>query len=151
MPFVDPVTRDKVKFNPNVIEEGYFTPDMVMKEWWGGEQDFEYVHEKYWPHLVEMCEERAKEQMKSWRELGGKVGISEWQYKTMSKGFKPALEKDKDSEVTVTVVDASVLTTDTPGGLAAVVAAGSVAVGDTVIGDAAGADASAEGADGAAE
>ncbi len=150
MPFVDPITRDKVKFNPKVVEEGYFTPDMAMKGWWNGEQDFEYVHEKYWPRLVEMCEERAKEWMKSWRELGGKVGVSEWEYKTKSKGYKPALEKEKEAEVTVTAADASVLmtiTTDTPGALAAVVAAESV---PAEVGDA-GADTSAAGADGGGE
>ncbi len=34
--------------------------------------------------------------MKSWRELGGKVGVSEWEYKTKSKGYKPVL-KDKEA------------------------------------------------------
>ena len=81
MPFVDPITREKVKFNPNIFEEGLFTPDMVMKEWWGGSQDFDYVHEKYWPNLVELCESRVKDWMKNWRDLGGKVGTKEWEYK----------------------------------------------------------------------
>ena len=81
MPFVDPVTREKIKFNPEVFEEGLFPLDMVMKEGWGGRQDFEYVHEKYWPDLVELCETRVKDWMKNWRDLGGKVGIREWEYK----------------------------------------------------------------------
>ncbi|KAJ8456349.1 hypothetical protein ONZ45_g18756 [Pleurotus djamor] len=57
-PFIDPVTRAKMKFNPQVLDEGIFTPDMLMKEWWGGDVDFEYDHKKYWPALVSLCEER---------------------------------------------------------------------------------------------
>ncbi|KAL5525775.1 hypothetical protein ACEPAG_7112 [Sanghuangporus baumii] len=82
MPFVDPVTRHKVKFNPRIIEDGFFTRDQIMKQWWGGDCDFEYVHEKYWPVLVHMCDERRAKQMKRWKELGAKVGISEWDMKT---------------------------------------------------------------------
>jgi hypothetical protein len=46
MPFVDPITREKIKFNHDIFEEGIFHPDMVMEKWWGGSQDFDYVHEK---------------------------------------------------------------------------------------------------------
>ena len=81
MPFVDPITRPKVKFNPKIFQDGLFTEDMVTKEW-GGSRDFEYVHEKYWPELVEMCEKRVKTWKESWKILGAKVGISEWDYKT---------------------------------------------------------------------
>ena len=92
MPFVDPVTREKVKFNPKIIEEGYFTSDMTMKEWWGGDQDFEYNHERYWPNLVEMCAERSNAWMENWQKLGGKIGISEWDYKKGSENAAKAVE-----------------------------------------------------------
>lgn len=147
MPFVDPITRDKVKFNPKIFEAGYFTPDMVMKEWWNGTQDFEYVHEKYWPQLVVMCEERAKEQIQNWKELGGTVGISEWKYKMKSKSYELA---EKEAEVTVTAVAPlpMAITTDAP---VATVAAGIVAV-DNAEGVAAAAEGDgAAGGDGAAE
>ncbi|PPR00899.1 hypothetical protein CVT24_000384 [Panaeolus cyanescens] len=81
MPFVDPITRQKVKFNPDVYKEGHFTADNMMNQWWNGEQDFEYVHEKYWPALHELCETRVKAWKENWRNLGAKVGISEWEYK----------------------------------------------------------------------
>ncbi|KAL0065106.1 Phosphatidylinositol transfer protein (PITP) [Marasmius tenuissimus] len=81
-PFIDPITVQKLKFNPNVVKDGLFTPDMVMKEWWGGDQDFEYTHEKYWPKLVEICEQRKTRWMENWRRLGGTVGISEVKYKS---------------------------------------------------------------------
>ncbi|RDB26323.1 CRAL-TRIO domain-containing protein C23B6.04c [Hypsizygus marmoreus] len=80
-PFIDPVSREKMKFNPEVVEDGIFTGDMVMAEWWGGARDFEYVHEKYWPTLVGMCEVRRQAWMEQWRALGGKVGVKEWEYK----------------------------------------------------------------------
>jgi hypothetical protein len=51
-PFVDPVTRNKMKFNPQIIQDGIFSPDMVMTRWWGGDCSFEYDHDKYFPALV---------------------------------------------------------------------------------------------------
>ncbi|KAF9000594.1 CRAL-TRIO domain-containing protein [Cyathus striatus] len=81
MPFVDPVTREKVKINPQVIKEGMFEKSMIMTEWWGGDQDFEYVHEKYWPALLKMCDNRRNRWMEKWKKLGAKVGIREWDYK----------------------------------------------------------------------
>ena len=80
MPFIDPATREKLKINARVIEEGYITKDNVLKEWHGA-QDFVYKHEEYWPALNKMCDERKREYMERWRQLGGKVGISEWEYK----------------------------------------------------------------------
>lgn len=83
MPFVDPVTRAKVKFNPSIFDDGFFTTDQVMNvQGWNGAKEFEWDHAKYWPALVNMCEERQKKQMQRWRELGAKVGLSEWDMKT---------------------------------------------------------------------
>lgn len=81
LPFVDPVTREKVKFNPSVIQDNLVPKERLIKEWWGGEQNVEYVHEKFFKALVEMGEERMKRWMCKWRELGGCVGIKEWDYK----------------------------------------------------------------------
>jgi hypothetical protein len=107
MPFVDPITREKVKFNPDIFEEGIFHPDMVMEKWWGGSQDFDYAHEKYWPNLVELCESRAKDWMKNWRDLGGNVGSKEWEYK---QGNTISLAKHEETnekeEIIVTTSDA---------------------------------------------
>lgn len=80
-PFIDPVTREKMKFNPKLVEDKMFTAEMVMTEW-GGTCDFAYVHEKYWPALVSLCEARRQAWMEKWRELGGKIGTKEWDYKT---------------------------------------------------------------------
>ncbi|KAK7033184.1 CRAL-TRIO domain-containing protein C23B6.04c [Favolaschia claudopus] len=93
-PFIDPVTRNKMKFNPQVIEDGIFTPDMVMKQWWGGSCDFEYEHDKYWPALVAMCSERTKIWTETWQELGGKVGIKESEYKKNSPELRAPAATD---------------------------------------------------------
>lgn len=83
MPFVDPITRNKVKFNPSIFADGFFDAGQVMHvSGWDGACQFEWDHAKYWPALVAMCEERHAKMMKRWRELGAKVGISEWEMKT---------------------------------------------------------------------
>lgn len=80
-PFIDPVTRNKMKFNPQVVQDEIFAPEMVMSEWWGGSCNFEYDHAKYWPALVEMCDQRSNLFMERWRKMGGAVGLKEWDYK----------------------------------------------------------------------
>lgn len=83
MPFVDPITRNKVKFNPSIFNDGFFDKDQVMHvSGWDGGCQFEWDHAKYWPALVTMCEERREKMVKRWKELGAKVGISEWEMKT---------------------------------------------------------------------
>ncbi|KAI3615003.1 cral trio domain protein [Moniliophthora roreri] len=90
-PFIDPVTVEKMKFNPNPVKDGLFNPDMIMKEWWGGNQDFKYEHEKYWPKLIEICEARRTKWLDNWRKLGGTIGISESSYKNDVVSVQPAL------------------------------------------------------------
>jgi hypothetical protein len=70
---------------------------MLMKQWWGGDQDFEYHHEKYWPELVRMCEESKRKQLESWRALGGKVGLKEWDLKREAFKVKSADEKTPEN------------------------------------------------------
>lgn len=81
LPFVDPITRGKLKFNQDVIADGLFKPDMIMGGSWKGERDFEYDHDKYWKALIKQTDENVAKWTKRWRELGAKVGISEWDYK----------------------------------------------------------------------
>ncbi|KDR76225.1 hypothetical protein GALMADRAFT_247498 [Galerina marginata CBS 339.88] len=97
MPFVDPITRNKVKFNPKIFEDGFFKTDMVMKEW-GGSRNFEYVHEKYWPDFVSTCEKRVKTWKDNWKVLGSKVGISEWDYKKGNAFAGPSVIQEKETK-----------------------------------------------------
>lgn len=104
-PFVDPVTREKVKFNPKVVDEGFIAPEMLMNaHGWPGAQEFVWDHEKYWPNLLEVCNKRREEQMDRWRTLGGKVGISEWDIKG---GLKPAVTLPVDEKVPINEITAT--------------------------------------------
>ena len=80
-PFVDPVTRDKMRFNPKVVDDGLFTADNVWKEF-GGEVEFKYEHKVYWLDFIELAKTRREAQMQRWRELGGLVGAKEWDIKS---------------------------------------------------------------------
>ena len=82
-PFIDPITRNKMKFNPKPIEDGLFTADELIKDGgWGGSRNFVWDHEKYWKPFVQMCTEIKAKQMARWRKLGARVGCSEWDYKS---------------------------------------------------------------------
>ncbi|KAL1726068.1 CRAL-TRIO domain-containing protein [Schizophyllum commune] len=89
MPFVDPVTRDKIRLNPSPVKEGLFAPEEIMTEAWGGKAEFEWKHEEYWPTLIEMCDAQRERWTQAWKELGGKVGVKEWDYKTKEVGAAP--------------------------------------------------------------
>ena len=91
MPLVDPITRQKVKFNPEIFKDGLFTTDMAMKEW-GGDCNFEYKHDKYWGDLVATCNARSEAWMQNWRALGACVGVSEWAYKTHAADKKVQID-----------------------------------------------------------
>lgn len=99
---VDPVTRAKVFINPSVREEGLFEADQVKKQF-GGDREFEYNHEQYWPELLRMSEERKSGWMAKWREMGGKIGLKEWDY----KGGVSALEVGDAEKNTVTVTEST--------------------------------------------
>ncbi|KAI0750119.1 CRAL/TRIO domain-containing protein [Daedaleopsis nitida] len=79
-PFIDPLTRPKVRFNPDCLGERLFEPAQLFSEW-KGDAHFEYEHEKYWGPLVRMCAERRERLWEKWRALGAKVGIREWDVK----------------------------------------------------------------------
>ncbi|EIN14281.1 CRAL/TRIO domain-containing protein [Punctularia strigosozonata HHB-11173 SS5] len=51
-PFLDPVTRDKMRFNPDIFE--LVAPDQLTAEF-GGEYAFEFDKDEYWNQIVEAC------------------------------------------------------------------------------------------------
>jgi hypothetical protein len=96
-PFIDPVTRAKMVFNPVPDDGGLwrsaeardqgqddaklFEPDQLVSDSWLGSAAFKYTHEAYWPALLSMSETRKKDMTRVWRELGGVIGIKEWDVK----------------------------------------------------------------------
>ena len=105
-PFIDPVTRDKMRFNPRPIQDGLFTADNLWVEF-GGDIKFEYDHATYWPYFLEMAAKRKGEMMERWRALGGKIGIREWDYKNGDAQQVPE-ETKGDRSVAVEVEPAPV-------------------------------------------
>jgi hypothetical protein len=74
-PFIDPVTREKLKFNEDMKQ--YVPPEQLWSADWGGNMDFEYDHETYWPALNDMCAQRRSEKLARWLAGGKVVGESE--------------------------------------------------------------------------
>ena len=49
-PLLDPVTRDKMRFNPDLFE---LIPREHLDADFGGDYHFEFDHEAYWSQLIE--------------------------------------------------------------------------------------------------
>lgn len=80
-PFIDPLTRSKMRFNPSPVKDGLVAQDQLVQEW-GGSREFVYDHDTYWEELIRLTDERKETWMAKWKELGGTVGIKEWDYKS---------------------------------------------------------------------
>jgi len=75
-PFIDPHTRDKLKFNEDMTQ--YVPAEHLWSEYQSqGKQDFEYDHAVYWPALNKLCDERREAREKRWEAAGKVVGESE--------------------------------------------------------------------------
>lgn len=73
-PFIDPLTREKLKFNEDMSQ--YVPKEQLWTEFNGGLQ-FDYDHSVYWPALMEMCEEKRIERKKRWEAGGKQIGETE--------------------------------------------------------------------------
>lgn len=90
-PFIDPLTREKL-----VFQEPF--PDYVPKEQldkdFGGDVDFDYVHEDYWPVMCKIAEKNRKNYMENFERLGGTIGLSEVELR------KPAKDQNSSNSST---------------------------------------------------
>lgn len=73
-PFIDPVTKEKMKFNEPLVR---YVPAEQLKKEFGGEADFEYKHEIYWPSLCELAAKRRKDYFARWEKAGKQIGEHE--------------------------------------------------------------------------
>ncbi|RFU75391.1 hypothetical protein TARUN_6840 [Trichoderma arundinaceum] len=74
-PFIDPVTREKLKFNEDMKQ--YVPEEQLWSSDWNGSLDFEYDHEAYWPALNELCKQKREQRLERWLAAGKAVGESE--------------------------------------------------------------------------
>jgi hypothetical protein len=75
MPFIDPNTREKLKFNENLRE---YVPPEQLYELFGGDCVFEYDHATFWPAYLKLASERREKYFNKWKTAGGGIGQSEW-------------------------------------------------------------------------
>ncbi|EEB08563.1 sec14 cytosolic factor family protein [Schizosaccharomyces japonicus yFS275] len=88
-PFIDPLTREKLKFNEPLDR---YVPSDQLDMTFGGTLKFDYIHDKYWPQLVELCKTRREASLKRWRALGSKIGTSEW----VTKGGEEYIQRMRE-------------------------------------------------------
>ncbi|KAL2865180.1 CRAL/TRIO domain protein [Aspergillus lucknowensis] len=90
-PFLDPVTREKLKFNEDL--NNHIPSSQLMKSV-GGEVEFKYDHSAYWPALNKLAEIKRKEYRERWVQGGKRIGEYENYLKT---GTSPSLSQ-RESE-----------------------------------------------------
>jgi hypothetical protein len=73
-PFIDPVTKSKIKYNEPLIDH---VPASQLMKAAGGEVDFTYDHSIYWPALDKMAAERRQQRHERWEKAGKLIGESE--------------------------------------------------------------------------
>ncbi|KAF2762636.1 CRAL/TRIO domain-containing protein [Pseudovirgaria hyperparasitica] len=74
-PFIDPLTREKIRFNEPYTSN--IPPSQLLKSW-GGEANFEYEHDVYWPALDAFAKQRKEAFRERWIARGKKIGDDEW-------------------------------------------------------------------------
>ncbi len=73
-PFIDPITRSKLKFNENIAN---YVPEEQLLIPFGGKVEFEYKHDVYWPALDKLCTQRRAECRARWEKAGKQIGEHE--------------------------------------------------------------------------
>ncbi|CEL03396.1 Putative CRAL/TRIO domain protein (AFU_orthologue; AFUA_5G13000) [Aspergillus calidoustus] len=86
-PFLDPVTREKLKFNEDLKK--HVPPNQLLNSV-GGEVDFKYDHSAYWPALNKLAEIKRTEYRERWIQGGKRIGEYENYLKT---GTSPSLSQ----------------------------------------------------------
>ncbi|KAL0943613.1 cral trio domain-containing protein [Colletotrichum truncatum] len=74
-PFIDPMTRDKLKFNEDMRQ--YVPEEQLWTEFSDGKLEFDYDHSTYWPALNSMCKEKREARTARWVAGGKLIGESE--------------------------------------------------------------------------
>lgn len=70
-PFIDPLTREKMKFNEDLR---LYVPPSQLWSAMGGDVDFQYEHSIYWPALIALAAERREAYRERWVAGGERVG-----------------------------------------------------------------------------
>ncbi|KAI1115770.1 cral trio domain-containing protein [Nemania sp. NC0429] len=74
-PFIDPLTREKLKFNEDMTQ--YVDAEQLVTDFKGGKLPFEYDHPVYWSALNQLSSQRRAERLQRWKAGGELIGESE--------------------------------------------------------------------------
>ncbi|GAA5836098.1 hypothetical protein JCM9279_002192 [Rhodotorula babjevae] len=76
-PFVDPITKEKIRFLEKPDATSLIPPQQLQKIF-GGDVNLEYDHATYFPALTKLCMERKQANLERWRKYGqGRCGLDE--------------------------------------------------------------------------
>ena len=70
-PFIDPITREKIRFNEDY---GLHIPRSQLMKEAKGEVNFDYNHAQYWPALNKLCESKRDAYRQRWEAAGKRIG-----------------------------------------------------------------------------
>lgn len=73
-PFIDPMTREKLVFSEPLPD---YVPTAQLDKDYGGDVDFEYDHQVYWPDFVDFSLTKRRLYFEVFKEKGGTIGLSE--------------------------------------------------------------------------
>lgn len=74
-PFVDPYTKQKCKFDEPFDQ--FIKPEQLAYNY-GGDVNFDYMHDEYWDDFVAKAEKKRAKMMENFEKKGGEIGTSEW-------------------------------------------------------------------------
>ncbi|PIG80658.1 CRAL/TRIO domain protein [Aspergillus arachidicola] len=90
-PFIDPLTRQKLKFNEDLRQH---VPAAQLMKSMGGDVEFRYDHATYWPTLNQLADQRRAAYRERWIQGGKRIGEYENYLKT---GTSPSLAQTEAS------------------------------------------------------
>ncbi|KAL5366089.1 CRAL-TRIO domain-containing protein [Aspergillus floccosus] len=90
-PFIDPLTRLKLKFNEDLREH---VPASQLMKSMGGDVEFRYDHSIYWPALNQLADQRRAAYRERWIQGGKRVGEYENYLKT---GTSPSVSQSEET------------------------------------------------------
>ncbi|CAK7234743.1 Phosphatidylinositol transfer protein (PITP) [Sporothrix curviconia] len=89
-PFIDPHTREKLKFNEDMNQ--YVPSEQLWTEFLG-KLEFDYDHDVYWPALTKMAAERRAERVARWEAGGKQIGeLEDYLFGKVEQGIAQAAE-----------------------------------------------------------
>ncbi|PKX97600.1 CRAL/TRIO domain protein [Aspergillus novofumigatus IBT 16806] len=90
-PFIDPLTREKLKFNEDLRQH---VPAGHLMKSVGGDVEFRYDHSIYWPALNQLADKKRNEYRQRWIQGGKRIGEFEHYLKT---GTSPSLSQSEST------------------------------------------------------